>query len=80
MSINISRSTTQVRKITTKDDDFCIISGYAYWPRAGIEVTGKCPADYRAMIKLAISKGWIEPVAHVRESEYMWEKLNDNAS
>lgn len=80
MSINISRSTTQVRKITSADDDFLIISGYAYYPRAGIEVTSKCPADYRAMIKLAISKGWVEPVAHVRESEYMWEKLNDNAS
>jgi hypothetical protein len=80
LSINISRSNPGIRRITPKDDDFCIISGYAYYPRAGVEVTSKCPADYRAMINLAISKGWVEPVAHVKESEYMWEKLSDNAS
>ncbi|CAB4137578.1 hypothetical protein UFOVP328_39 [uncultured Caudovirales phage] len=80
MSINISSSNSTVRRITPEDDDFCIISGYAYYPRAGVEITSKCPADYRATIKLAITKGWVEPVAHVKESEYMWEKLNDNAS
>jgi hypothetical protein len=80
MSINISRRNSVIRRITPNDPDFCIISGYAYYPRAGVEVTSKCPADYRDMINLAISKGWVEPVAHIQESEYMWEKLSDNAS
>lgn len=75
MSINISRSNCQVRKITSADDDFLIISGYAYYPRAGIEISSKCPAKYRDIINSAISNGWLESVAHVRESEYMWEKL-----
>ena len=69
-----------IRKITAKDDDFCIISGYAYYPRAVIEISQNCPQDFKSIILTAISKGWVSAEAYVRDSEYMWEKLSDNAS
>ena len=69
-----------IRKLTTKDKDFCIISNYAYYPRAVIEINKSCPNDVKQMLGLAISKGWVVAAAYVKDSEYMWEKLNDNAS
>lgn len=69
-----------IRKLTAKDEDFCIITGYAYYPRAVIEINQSCPQDFKSIILTAISKGWVSAEAYVRDSEYMWEKLNDNAS
>lgn len=80
MSITLSTNNTQVRKLTVKDEDFCIVSGYAYYPRATINIESACPADVQKIIQLAISKNWITCEAWIKDSEYMWEKLNDNAS
>lgn len=80
MSITLATNNTQVRKFTAKDEDFCIVSGYAYYPRALIAISDNCPREYRSMIVTAMSKGWISAEAWVKDSEYMWEKLNDHAS
>ena len=80
MSITLSTNNTQVRKLTAKDEDFCIVSGYAYYPRAVIAISDNCPDNYRSMIVTAMSRGWIKPEAWIKDSEYMWEKLNDHAS
>ena len=75
MNITLDTNSTQVRKLTPKDEDFCIISGYAYYPRAVIAVNDNCPREYRSMIMTAMSRGWITAEAWVKDSEYMWEKL-----
>lgn len=75
MNITLDTNNTQVRKLTPKDEDFCIISGYAYYPRAVIAVNDNCPREYRSMIMTAMSNGWISAEAWVKDSEYMWEKL-----
>jgi hypothetical protein len=80
MTITLSTSNTRVRKLTTKDEDFCIVSGYAYYPRAMITISEDCPQQFRSMITTAMSRGWITADAWIKDSEYMWEKLNDNAS
>jgi hypothetical protein len=77
LTITLDTNNTQVRKLTPKDEDFCIISGYAYYPRAVIAVNDNCPREYRSMIMTAMSKGWISAEAWVKDSEYMWEKLTD---
>ena len=77
MNITLDTNRTQVRKLTPKDEDFCIISGYAYYPRAVIAVNDNCPREYRSMIMTAMSKGWITAESWVKDSEYMWEKLTD---
>lgn len=70
----------QLRRLTAKDEDFCIISGFAYYPRANIVISDDCPQQFKSMIVTAMSKGWISTEAWIKDSEYMWEKLNDNAS
>jgi hypothetical protein len=80
LSITLSTNNSHVRRLTPADEDFCIISGYAYYPRAVIEIDKSCPADVQKIVQLAISKGWISAEAWIKDSEYMWEKLNDNAS
>jgi hypothetical protein len=77
LSIN---SNSTVRRITPEDADFLIISGYAYYPRAAINIESSCPSDVQKIVQLAISNNWITAEAWVRGSEYMWEKLSDNAS
>ena len=81
MTITLSTSNTKVRKLVPADEDFCILSGYAYYPRASIAINKSCPKDVLQIVQLAISKGWISTEAYVKDSEYMWEKLtDDNAS
>jgi len=71
---------SQMRKLTPEDEDFCIILGHAYYPRAAISIRTGCPDDVQKIVALAITKGWITAEAWVKDSEYMWEKLSDNAS
>ena len=80
MSITLATNNTRVRKLTAKDEDFCIVSGYAYYPRAVINIESSCPTDVQKIVQLAVSKGWLSAEAWVKDSEYMWEKLNDHAS
>lgn len=77
MSIILDTNNTRVRKLTAKDKDFCIVSGYAYYPRAMAVISDDCPQEFRSVIVTAISKGWLSAEAWVKDSEYMWEKLND---
>jgi hypothetical protein len=44
-------------------------------PRASIELTDKCPAQYKQIIAACIDQGWLKSVAHMPDDEYMWEEL-----
>ena len=44
-------------------------------PRAEIVVLEQCPTNMRDMINYAIAKGYVQPVANVRDEELVWEKL-----
>ena len=44
-------------------------------PRAGFEISEKCPKEYRMILADCINYGWIKPVAYMHESEYTWELL-----
>jgi hypothetical protein len=50
-------------------------NGIAVFPRAAIEISNKCPGQYKLMITEAVKNGWVQPVAYIRDSEYVWEKL-----
>ena len=79
MAIN-RHNNPQIRRLTPKDEEFCIISGFAYYPRANMVISDDCPQEFRSMITTAISRGWLTTEAWMKDSEYMWEKLSDNAS
>lgn len=44
-------------------------------PRAHVIVLEQCPANIRDMINYAIAKGWVQPVANMRDTEYTMELL-----
>ena len=46
-------------------------------PRAGFEISNDCPRQYKLMIMEAIKNGWLQPVAYMKESEYVWEQLGE---
>lgn len=49
--------------------------GITVVPRAHVIILEQCPADYRDMISYALVKGWIQPVANMRDTEYTMELL-----
>ena len=66
-----------IKTIRKDDPDFIIINGIVMAPRAGFEISNDCPRQYKLMIMEAIKNGWLQPVAYMKESEYVWEKLGE---
>jgi hypothetical protein len=66
-----------IKTIRQDDPDFIIDNGISIAPRAGIEISNDCPRQYKLMIIEAKKNGWLQSVAYMKESEYMWEKLGE---
>lgn len=66
-----------VRAIRPEDGDFFIIDGMIMTSRACFEISTKCPDRYKQIIVECINSGWLKPIAYVKESEYIWEKLKE---
>jgi hypothetical protein len=66
-----------IKTIRKDDPDFHIDNGIVMAPRAGFEISNDCPRQYKLMIMEAIKNGWLQPVAYMKESEYVWEQLGD---
>ena len=73
MTFTAHKSTT--RRIYRGQADFHIIDGIKMVPRAEVVILEQCPTNLRGQIEWAIAKGWIQPVANVRDEELVWEKL-----
>ena len=73
MSYKIHQSTT--RRLWRGQPGFTMTDGVKIVPRAEVVVLEQCPANIRDMVNYAIAKGWIQPVANVRDDELVWEKL-----
>ena len=70
-----NRPVDAVHVLRPDDADFMWVQGDQLYQRAGFEVTNACPAEYRQMIHEAVNNRWLRPVAYVRESEYIWERI-----
>ena len=66
-----------IKTIRKDDPDFYIDSGIAIAPRAGFEISNDCPRQYKSMIMESYKNGWLKPIAYIKESEYVWEKLGE---
>jgi hypothetical protein len=75
--MNIKEHKSNIRTVRESDSDFRISDGMVIYPRAMLHVTPDCPHNIAEMISLASSKGWLKCVAHMYDSERMWEVLND---
>lgn len=73
MTYTFSKPTT--KRLFRGQAGFNLIDGIKIVPRAEVMVLEQCPANIRDMVNYAIAKGWIQPVANVRDEELVWEKL-----
>ena len=57
-------------------DDFLFkANDYTVCGRASLEISALCPEHMKNMIHRAMSDGYLKLVAHVPDTEYVWEKL-----
>jgi hypothetical protein len=68
-------TTSCVRTIRQGDNNFHIHDGMVISPRAGFEISQRCPENYRSLIQECIQHGWLKPVAYMKDSELVWETL-----
>lgn len=67
---------SNLKSIKPGEDDFYIADGITVCPRAGFEINQQCPREYKLIIAECINNGWLKPVAHVTEKEYLWMNLS----
>jgi hypothetical protein len=68
---------TSIRTLKSSDPKFHIIDGLVMAPRAGFEISDKCPREYKSIILDCIDRGWLKPIANVKDNELFWEKLGE---
>lgn len=71
------RCENDVIEIEPRDKGFKFMVSMVEYPRAAISISNECPPDVRTQLQMYVGNGWIKPVAYVRESEYVWEKLSE---
>ena len=69
--------TSSSRTIRKGEKGFMLVDGLFMSPRAGFEIKKECPNTYAEVIRECINRGWLQPVAYMREDEYMWEELKE---
>jgi len=75
--MTFTTSDKTIKTIRQDDPDFHIHNGILMAPRAGFDISSKCPYSYKEIIRESIRHGWLQPVAYMKESEYTWEKLGE---
>lgn len=73
MTYTVHKSTT--KRLSRGQDGFFMQDGVKLVPRAEIVVLEQCPANIRGTLQYYIAKGYIQPVANVRDEELVWDKL-----
>jgi hypothetical protein len=53
-----------------------IQDGFVRAPRAGFHILPECPKEYKMIISECINNGWLKPVAHITEREYIFMGLS----
>jgi len=73
--LKISTRTTNIRTIRQGDSKFILTDGLVICPRAGFEISEKCPTNYAKVLAECIEYGWLKPVAHVYGKELTMDAL-----
>lgn len=67
---------SKIRTIKKNDSRFNIVDKFVTAPRAGFEISQRCPDIYKNLILECFEHGWIKPVAHVHERELLFMGLS----
>jgi hypothetical protein len=70
-------SKTKIKTIKRDDRMFYIKGHITMTPRAGFEISKQCPREYGLILTECIDRGWLQPVAYMRDDEYAWESLKE---
>jgi hypothetical protein len=73
MKLTITKN--DVKAIRPGDPLWHIKSDFVITPRAGFEISRRCPEDYKRILATCISNGWLKPVAYLKGSEATMEYL-----
>ena len=76
--MTIIKHISRIKTIRRGEADFMLQDGIVSCPRAGFEISQRCPKEYRQILMQSMSHGWIKPVAHVMDSELMWDRLREH--
>ena len=69
-------ATKSYKSLYNGQDNFMFSpDGFSMVPRAHVVILEQCPQKYRDMVSYAIAKGWVQPVANMRDTEYTMELL-----
>ena len=73
--MKISTRTRNIQTIRQGDDKFMLQDGLMICPRAGFEISEKCPTNYAKVLAECIEYGWLKPVAHVYGKELTMDAM-----
>jgi hypothetical protein len=75
---NTTEPRYKIKTLKSGDKDFTFSpDGVTLVSRASIVISQRCPENYKDLILECINHGWLKPVAHMKESEFIWEKLGE---
>ena len=79
--ITTQQQESEVRSLTRKDPEFLIYDGIMVYSRASIRFSVKMPLNYKEIVVECLERGWLIPVADIRDSELaagkMWNNLKN---
>jgi hypothetical protein len=73
--MNITQNKSKIKTIRQGDPKFTLVDGFVTCPRAGFEISERCPKEYREILMQALEYGYIKPVAHVYGKELTIDAL-----
>ena len=73
--INIKVRQSKIRTIKPNDPRFLLNDDVVTCPRAGFEISNRCPENYKDLIFECIKHGWLIPVAHVYGKELTMDAM-----
>ena len=69
---------SQIRTIRQDNPCFRIVDKFVTAPRAGFEISEKCPAEYQKILYECWENGWLKPVAYMTERELIFMGLTND--
>ena len=78
--MNITVRESKVVPIRKGEKHFTISDGMVTYPRAMVHILPQCPSEVRDQINWALSKGWLQPVAHMTEREMIFLGLSEQTN
>jgi len=75
--MTFKQHTSRLRTIRHNDTDFMLHDDMMVSPRAGIEISQRCPENYKNLLLECINHGWLKPVAHMTERELLISGLSN---